>query len=86
MLAILLPGMFFTLLLSTSRGPHIWNRDDPYQVVSRVGRTLMQEDSVIDLEDPFNVIGYILGCISATFYVMSRVPQIIKNVSTIILL
>ena len=58
----------------------MWGRDDPYQVGSRPGRTLMQDDVVVDLEDPSDIIGYILGCVSAMFYVMSRVPQIIKNV------
>ena len=36
--------------------------------------------SVINLKDPKDLAGYILGCISALFYVASRVPQIVKNV------
>ena len=32
------------------------------------------------VQDPEMFIGYLIGCISAAFYVGSRVPQIVKNV------
>ena len=31
-------------------------------------------------QDPKDIIGYVLGCVSATFYLGSRLPQIIRNV------
>lgn len=68
-----------------SRGPALWTH--PYHIKSRTGRTLQQSreidwGDVFDLGDAQVVAGYVLGCISAAFYVFAQIPQIIKNVST----
>lgn len=82
-MAALLPGVMFSVFL-VSHGPSLWSR--PYHTEPRSGRTLKSDDNfeyVVDVNDPQAVAGYVLGCISAIFYVMSRVPQIVKNVSKV---
>eukprot|EP01137_Pigoraptor_chileana_P000505 Opistho-2@36817 len=43
---------------------------------AHVGRRLLSQST---FSNTSNLIGYILGCISAVLYLCSRVPQIIKN-------
>ena len=47
----------------------------------KVGHTLLWDKRIIDPDDKLYVAGYIIGVVSAGFYVIARVPQIIKNVS-----
>ncbi len=79
LLAGILPGVVCGLLLA-SQGPSLWSHS--YQTPPRTGRTLKDIDikDVFDVNDPEAIAGYVLGCISAILYVMSRVPQIVKNV------
>ncbi len=81
LLAGILPGVVCGLLL-VSQGPSLWTH--PYETPPRAGRTLKDIDinDMFDVNDPEAIAGYVLGCISAILYVMSRVPQIIKNVRT----
>ncbi|XP_064385240.1 lysosomal amino acid transporter 1 homolog [Halichondria panicea] len=78
LLAGLLPGVVCGLLLA-SQGPSLWTHS--YQTPPWTGRTLKDIDikDVFDVNDPEAIAGYVLGCISAILYVMSRVPQIVKN-------
>ncbi len=80
-LGALLPGVMFSVFVA-SHSPTLWTH--PYQMKPRTGRTLKSDDYqyVVDVNDPEAVVGYVLGCISAIFYIMSRVPQIVKNVRT----
>lgn len=82
-LALFLPGVALGLLLF-SKSPGL--QDFSYQTNPWSARTLKQNrdidfDDVINFNDPKDVAGYVLGCVSATFYCLSRLPQIIKNVS-----
>ena len=85
-LTALLPGVMFSVFLA-SRSHTLWKY--PYQTGPRTGRTL-QQSREIDWGDVFNfgdaqvIAGYVLGCISATFYVCAQIPQIIKNVRLIV--
>ena len=80
MLAGILPGVVCGLFLA-SQGPSL-----SYQTPPRTGRTLQQSrdigwEDVFDFDDARSIAGYVLGCISAAFYVFAQIPQIIRNVS-----
>ena len=80
-LAVLVPGLAVSsLMLLRSREQVAMT--NPYH---RAGRTLLSttdsEPPIIDVHDTEFLIGYVLGCVSAAFYVGSRLPQIFKNVS-----
>ncbi|XP_064384142.1 uncharacterized protein LOC135333159 [Halichondria panicea] len=80
-LAGLLPGVVCGLLLA-SQGPSLWTHS--YQTPPRTGRILQQSreidwEDIFDFDDAKSVAGYVLGCISAAFYVFAQIPQIIKN-------
>ncbi len=74
-------------LLLASQGPSLWTHS--YQTPPRTGRILQQSreidwEDIFDFDDAKSVAGYVLGCISAAFYVFAQIPQIIKNVSIIV--
>ncbi len=82
-LAGILPGVVCGLFLA-SQGPSLWSHS--YQTPPRTGRTLQQSreinwGDVFDFNDARSIVGYVLGCISAAFYVFAQIPQIIRNVS-----
>lgn len=75
---ILLPGIMCTLLLAT--GPsHLWPSSSYETEQRHIGRTLLYHKETKVVDGTQDLIGYIIGWLSAVFYVCSRMPQIIKN-------
>lgn len=85
--AIFLPGLICTMLLASApRMGGVFAARTPYTLDSTTvsGRVLLEfEDGThkppIDPHNSKDLIGYIFGCVSALFYLGSRLPQIIQN-------
>ena len=78
-LSLLLPVLVSSVFLATG-APYLAHYQSRHTSV-KVGRTLLWDKRIIDPDDKLYVAGYIIGVVSAGFYVIARVPQIIKNVS-----
>lgn len=86
--AVLLPGLICTMLLAS--WPHLnavvgpGSLDDSYSLgTTRSGRVLLHirenTKNALNVHNTADMVGYIIGCISAVFYLGSRMPQIIQN-------
>ena len=78
-LSLLLPVLVSSVFLATG-APYLAHYQSRHTSV-KVGRTLLWDKRIIDPDNKLYVAGYIIGVVSAGFYVIARVPQIIKNVS-----
>ena len=78
-LSLLLPVLVSSVFLATG-APYLAHYQS-HHTSMKVGRTLLWDKRIIDPDDKLYVAGYIIGVVSAGFYVIARVPQIIKNVS-----
>ena len=86
-LSLLLP-LFVSSVFLAAGSPHLaqYHARDVYDTPARSGRSLMHwNNRIININDKVYVAGYIFGVFSAAFYVLARVPQIVKNVRRILL-
>ena len=81
-LSLLLPVLVSSVFLAVG-APYLtlYQSQQLYHTPAKVGRTLLWDKRIIDVDDKLYVTGYVFGVFSAGFYVFARVPQIIKNVS-----
>ena len=74
--AILCGGTFILTNKLSSYTSHV-----PQSINTVPGRTLLSNNEyVIDPSSWEDIVGYIIGCISAVLYLGSRIPQIVKNI------
>ena len=72
---ILCGGTFILTNKMLSYASHV-----PQSINTIPGRTLLSTNKyVVDPGNWEDIVGYIIGCISALLYLSSRVPQIVKN-------
>lgn len=81
-LSLLLPVLVSSVFLAAG-APYLtlYQSQQLYHTPAKAGRTLLWDKRIIDPDDKLYVAGYIIGVVSAGFYVIARVPQIVKNVS-----
>ena len=81
-LSLLLPLLVSSVFLATV-APYLtlYQSQQLYHTPAKAGRTLLWDKRIIDPDDKLYVAGYIIGVVSAGFYVIARVPQILKNVN-----
>ena len=85
-LSLLLPVLVSSVFLAAG-APYLtlYQSQQLYHTPAKAGRTLLWDKRIIDPDDKLYVAGYIIGVVSAGFYVIARVPQIVKNVSSLTL-
>ena len=81
-LSLLLPVLVSSVFLAVG-APYLtlYQSKQLYHTPGKAGRTLLWDKRIIDPDDKLYVAGYIIGVVSAGFYIIARVPQIVKNVS-----